>query len=116
MNYTIIRRETKFNLVQRINEQETNIASISQDIQKDLLEIYPLINERLRTTSDKLDLERIVPEALNIKKEKKAELARVKRLEDMKVNAGFTLISIIIVLGIVGFSFVTFFVIKGILY
>ncbi len=118
MNYTIINRPTSFrpNHVQRGNEQKTNIASISGDIHKELLEVFSLLHERLRTTSDKLDFNRVIENVLGIIREKKAELARIKRLEEMKANAGFTLVSIVIVLGIIGFSFITFFVIKGILY
>lgn len=118
MNYTIENRRANFrpNHAQRIDEEKVGIASISKNIHKDLLEVYPLINERLRTTSDKLDLERVAPSVRDIINKGKENLARVKRLEGIKTNAGFTLISIIIVLGIVSFSFITFFVIKGILY
>ena len=118
MNYTIVNRQTNFkaNHVQRVNEEKVGIANISKDIHKNLLEVFSLLHERLKTYSDKLDFTRIVENVLGIVRARKAELVRVKRLEDMKVNAGFTLISIIIVLGIVGFSFITFFIIKGILY
>lgn len=118
MNYSIINRETKFrpNHIQRINEEKTNVASISKDINKNLLEVFSLLRERLKTVSDKLDFERVVSNVLNIIRERKIELARVKRLEDMKANAGFTLISIIITLGIVCFSFIAFLIIKSILH
>jgi len=118
MNYTIANRKLnpKPNHIHRVNEDKTNIASISKDINKHLLEVFSLLRERLKTVSDKLDFERVVSNVLNIIRERKIELARVKRLEDMKTNAGFTLISIIIILGIIGFSFITFLIIKGILY
>ena len=115
MSYTIKRENIKFKHAQGLNEEKTNIASVSPEMCKNILEIYGLINERLRTTSDRLDFERVANISASIMKEKKEELARVKKLEDMKTNAGFTLISIIIILGIVGFSFITFLVIKGIL-
>ncbi len=118
MNYTIINRKTNFkpNQVQRINEGKTNIASISKNVNKDLLEVSPLLYERLRTYSDKLDFDRVVINCLDIINEKNIELARVKRLETMKANAGFTLITVIIVFGLIGFSFITFLIIKGIIY
>ena len=118
MNYTIIGREfrSKPNTALGVNEEKMGIARISKSTLKDLLEIFSLLHERLKTYSDRLDFARIAEYALGIIRERKAKLARVKRLEDMKAKAGFTLISIVIVLGIVGFSFITFFVIKGILY
>ena len=118
MNYTIVNRKTNFksDSVQRVNEENVGVASISGYIYKDLLDVFDLLHGRLRTYSDKLDFERVANISTDIIRERKAKLARIKRLEEMKNSAGFTLISIIIVLGIVGFSFITFFVIKGILY
>ena len=118
MNYTILNRKTnvRSNYVHRVNEEKMGIASISKDVYKDLLDEFDLLHERLKTTSDRLDFERVANISTGIIRERKAELARVKRLEDIKTNAGFTLISIIIILGIVGFSFITFLVIKGMLY
>ena len=118
MNYTIINRKTNFkpNQVQRINEEKTNIASISKKINKDLLEVSPLLHERLRTYSDKIDFDRVVINCLDIIKEKDMKLTRLKRLEAMKANAGFTLITVIIVFGIIGISLITFLIIKGILH
>ena len=116
--FTIINRNTNFrpNYVQRVNEDKVNIANITNNIHKNLLEVFSLLHERLRTTSDSVDFNRVVDNVLGIIRERKAELVRIKRLEDMKQNAGFTLISIIIILGIVGFSFITFLLIKNILY
>lgn len=118
MNYTIENKgfNPKPNHIYRVNEEKTNIASISKDINKNLLEVFSLLRERLKTSSDKLDFERAVSNVLNIIRERKIELARVKRLEDMKTNAGFTLISIVVILGIVGLSLIMFLIIKNILY
>lgn len=118
MNYTIINRETNFrpNHIQRVNENNTTVASISEDINKNLLEIFSLLRERLKTVSDRVDFERVVSNVLDIIRERKIELARVKRLEDMKANAGFTLISIIIAFGIIGLFLIMFLIAKSILY
>ncbi len=118
MNYTIINREAKVrpNHIQRVKEERTNIASISEDINKNLLEVFSLLRERLKTVSDRVDFERVVSNVLNVIRKRKIELARVKRLEDMKANAGFTLISIIIAFGIIGLVLIMFLIAKSILY
>lgn len=118
MNFTNINRNTNFrpNHVQRVNEEKVSIANISRNNCKDLIEVFTLLHERLRTISDKLDFERVVSNALNIIRERKEELIRIKRLEDMKSNAGYALISIIIIFGILGFALITYIVIKNLLY
>lgn len=118
MNYTIINRTPNFrpNHIQRVNEEKVGIASITRDIYKDLLDVFSLLHERLRSYSDKVDFSRVLGNVLGIIKERKTELARIKKMEDMKNSAGFTLISLIIIFGIIGLSFITFLLIKGILY
>ena len=118
MNFTVINRKTNFrpNHVQRVNEEKTSIANIPRNINKDLLEVFTLLHERLRTISDKLDFERVVDSALNIIRERNEELIRIKKLENMKSNAGYALISIIIIFGIIGFALIAYIVIKNMLY
>lgn len=116
--FTIINRPTNFvpNYVHRVSEEKMKISNITDDTHKGLLEIFSLLRERLKTTSDSVDFNRVVQNVLGIIKERKTELMRIKKLEDMKKNAGFTLVSIIIIFGIVSFSFVVFLLFKNILY
>ena len=100
----------------RLNEEKTRFANVDKKTFGDLLEVFSLLHERLKTFSDKLDFERTIGNVFDIIRERKAELIRVKRLEDMKNNAGYALTSIIFVFGVISFVFATYIIIKNMLY
>ena len=118
MNYTIVNRKTNFrsDYVQRVNENKVNVISIKKREHEDLLEVFSLLYERLRTYSDRIDFSRVVDNAMVIIRKRKQELVRVKRIDDMRQNAGFMLAYIIIFFGIMGLSFLAFIIAWNMLY
>ena len=118
MDYTVINRKVNFrsNYGQRINEKMVNISHISKEELAYLTKRSYILYERLPSYTDSLNYKRILNISSDIMKKQEEELIRKKKLDNMKNNAGYTLISIIVIMGIVIFSFLTFLLIRDMLH
>lgn len=115
MDYIVKNEKVNIKDIQKITDK-AKIINIDSNMNKSLTEIFDVIHERTRTTTDQYDFQLSKEKAKVLVKNKKMEEERIRRRNEMKDKAGFALTSVLVTLGVTLITCIIFITIKKLLF
>ena len=116
MDYIVKNEKVNIKDIQKITDK-AKIINIDSNMNKSLTEIFDVIHERTRTTTDQYDFQLSKEKAKVLVKNKKFyEEKRIRRQNEIKDKAGFALTSVLVTLGVTLITCIIFITIKKLLF